>query len=120
MNYNGALELKDPKTGKGTGKRHFVSTNRREGTYPLGYCADHPGHDSPEEAQDCFRRYLLDGISETQYTDWTGCEVCDAPTKMALSTRPPYGHDHPLCDEHRQPERLEELEPKVGQIWGSW
>lgn len=58
MNTLSALELRDGE-GNPTGKWHFCSSNSRTGTYPLGYCADHGGHDSPDEAQACFRRYLL-------------------------------------------------------------
>lgn len=78
------------------------------------------GHATPAEARECFRRYLLDDVSEETYGDWTGCEVCDTPTKKGLTTRRPLGHGHALCDEHRTPEQLADLTPPVGQITASY
>lgn len=79
-------------------------------------------HETAEEARECFRRYLLDGQREETYADWTGCRYkdCDTPTKKGLTTRTPLGHGHPLCDEHRTPEILEELTPGIGQITASY
>lgn len=119
MNYYDALRLED-----GSGY-HYVSQNRRGGTHPVGYCAQwhldttHV-HATAEEARECFRRYLLDGQCEEEYDDWTGCKICDRPTKKGLTTRPPLGSDHPLCDEHRTPEQLEALTPSVGRIAASY
>jgi len=114
VNYYDARQIKD------NGGWHYTSANRREGTHPVGYCAEHPGHATADEARECFRRYLLDGQGEETYGDWTGCEVCDTPTKRGLTTRPPLGHGHALCDEHRTPEKLAELTPSVGTITASY
>jgi hypothetical protein len=81
------------------------------------YCG---GHDTAEEARECFTRYLLDGAREEDYGDWTGCEVCDTPTKKGMTTRPPLGNGHALCDEHRTPDQLRELTSTVGQITASY
>lgn len=117
MNYYDARPLAD---GSGF---HFTSLNRRTGIHPVGYCAEdgHEPHETAEEARACFRRYLLDGQREETYSDWTGCEFdgCDTPTKKGLTTRPPLGHGHALCDEHRTPEILEQLVTPVGQIAAS-
>jgi hypothetical protein len=77
-------------------------------------------HATREEAEECFLRYLLDGASEHQFMDWSGCEVCDEPTKMGLSTRGPLGSPHVLCDEHRTPEILAGLTPWPSQIIASY
>jgi len=138
MNYYDALRLED-----GSGY-HYVSQNRRHGTHPVGYCRQwHEDkshvHATAEEARECFRRYLLDGAREETYADWTGCEglvaddpndlddmgctinrKCDKPTKTGLTTRPPLGHGHALCDEHRTHEMLERLTGPVGQITASY
>lgn len=116
MNYYDARALAD---GSGW---HFTSANRRAGTHPVGYCAEHGPHATADEARECFRRYLLDGQRETTYADWTGCawDGCDTPTKKGLETRPPLGDDFPLCDEHRTPENLETLTVLVGQIISSY
>lgn len=81
------------------------------------YCGS---HDTPDEARECFTRYLLDGSREEDYGDWTGCEVCDKPTKKGLTTRPPLGDGHPLCDEHRTIGQLRALTKPVGQITASY
>jgi hypothetical protein len=114
MNYYDARQLSD---GSGW---HYTSANRRSGTHPAGYCADHPGHATEDEARQCFRRYLLDGTREESYGDWTGCTICDTPTKKGLTERPPLGHGYPLCDEHRTSEQLAELVPAPGQIASSY
>jgi hypothetical protein len=119
VNYYDARELKDA-DGNGTGRWHYTCANRRIGTWAVGYCRDHDGHETPEEARKCFRRYLLDGAFEESYADWSGCVVCDAPTKKGLTTRPPLGHGYPLCDEHRALERLAELAEVPGQIMASY
>ena len=143
MNYYDALKLSD-----GSGY-HYVSQNRREGSHPVGYCSriwpcpkecrsgcaacggkgyidkgeehykEHV-HATAEEACECFRRYLIDGWRKEEYGDWTGCEVCDKPTKSGLTTRPPLGHGYALCAEHATLERLIELTPPVHQITASY
>lgn len=113
MNYYEARQTKD-KAGW-----HFTSMNDGQ-IWPVGYCADHEPHATPEEARECFRKYLLDGSRELTYADWTGCEVCDTPTKKALSTRPPLGNDHALCDEHRTLEQLEALTEAPERIMASY
>lgn len=86
-------------------------------------------HETPEEARECFARYLLDGWREEQYGDWTGCvwvqrlgePPCDRPTKKGLTTRPPLGHGYALCDRHRTFNHLADLAPlDAGQITASY
>lgn len=84
-------------------------------------------HGTPEEARECFARYLLDGWREERYGNWQGCEWeqdgerCDAPTKSGLTTRPPLGVGYPLCDEHRTLDHLRALAPSsAGQICASY
>jgi hypothetical protein len=122
MNYYEARQLKD-KSGW-----HFTCMNDGR-IWPVGYCRDHEAHDTREEAEQCFARYLLDGQREETYGDWTGCVApvdeagtsCDTPTKAGLTTRQPLGHGYPLCDEHRTPEMLARLAPdSIGQIVASY
>lgn len=113
MNYHEARKLKD-KSGW-----HFTCMNDGH-IWPEGYCRDHDPHPTRQEAQECFRRYLLDGQCEETYGDWTGCEVCDEPTKKGLTTRPPLGTGYPLCDAHRNAETLETLVGPVGHIAASY
>jgi hypothetical protein len=88
--------------------------------WPEGYCADHAAHETREEAEECFRRYLLDDISEEEYGNWGDCDVCGAATKKGLAARPPHGAGHRLCDEHRTPEVLAGLIDKPTQIASSY
>lgn len=114
MNYYEARKLEN-----GSGWHYTCRNDDR--IWPVGYCADHEPHATAEEANDCFRRYLLDEISEESYEDWTGCEVCDAPTKKGLTTRRPHGTGHALCDEHRTNEQVEKLTPPgFGKMVASW
>lgn len=113
MNYYEARELK-------SGGWHYTAANRRLGTWPVGDCRDHEPHATSEEAEECFRQYLLGKLVERELRDWTGCEVCDTPTKKQLGTRPPLGQDHALCDEHRTPEQVAELTERPSQIIASY
>lgn len=90
------------------------------------YCGS---HDTEQEARECFARYLLDGWREESYANWTGCEWvqrlgeprCDRPTKKGLTTRPPLGTGHALCDAHRTFNHLVDLAPvSAGQIISSY
>ena len=113
MNYYEARQRKD--------KSGWHYTCKNDGAvWPVGYCTDHEPHDTAEEAVQCFHTYLLDDISEVNYSDWMGCVVCDAPTKKGLQTRQPLGHDYPLCDEHRTEEKVRELDPTPGRIIASY
>jgi hypothetical protein len=68
------------------------------------------GHDTPEEACECYKEYLLDSsldlnreTADTQHK----CEKCGAwTTKMAMVDRWSLYH---LCDEHRNRETVAEL-----------
>ena len=60
----------------------------------------HAPHATKEEAEDCYNRWRrnpdhirLDG----GFGGWTGCEICDAPTKKAAVIRSKYVA---LCEEH--------------------
>lgn len=77
-------------------------------------------HETREEAEECFLRYLLDDISDEEYGDWTGCEVCGEPTKKGLTSRRPLGNGFPLCDEHRTPEILAGLTAWPSKIVASY
>lgn len=117
MNYYEARKMKDGSGWQFTGRN---KRPRPDGeTWPVGYCADHEPHAERWEAEDCFRAYLLDGVQEESYGDWTGCEICGDPTKKGLTSRPPLGTGYPLCDDHRTPEYLSSLVKRPGMIVAS-
>lgn len=67
MNHYHAAEIAGP-NGEATGRFRYVCSNKRTGTYAVGYCqADPennggvcPGHDSKEGAYQHYKDYLLD------------------------------------------------------------
>jgi hypothetical protein len=77
------------------------------------------GHETPEEACDCYRRYMLD-FSMRLDGEWSDAQhkfkVCGAWTngyaQVASST-------WTLCDEHRTREQVETLYGPMGEIWSS-
>jgi hypothetical protein len=70
----------------------------------------HAAHPTREEAEACLHRWRLEQAGawrETEWSNWTGCEVCDEPTKKAATYRDVGGqHSISLCDEHRNAEQV--------------
>jgi hypothetical protein len=63
------------------------------------YCGS---HDTVEDAEACFAKYILDqGTKPVAYGDWTGCDICDTPTKDGIMSAHPLGQMMALCDTHR-------------------
>lgn len=78
---------------------HYTRMND-DRIYPIGYCADHDGHITQKEAEDCYKKYTLDNnlifgsIDNAQFK----CEICGVWTsKDALING---WHIYHLCDEH--------------------
>lgn len=142
MNYDEARQI-DPHTDRpDAGKWRYTTANRRSGTYAIGYCAECPGHDTPEEAYEHQTLYLLDNrlrldgqYADTQYR----CEA-DVPTGginiSGLFVGPPTGTKKcgkwtdrfamvdngtswSLCDSHRTRGVAERLFGTAGQVWHS-
>jgi hypothetical protein len=124
----------DARQSKLTGRWDFTCKNNDK-IWPTGYCAGpkvaegHPhvdkfhdgGHDTEEEARECYRQYLLD--NELRFSDGEGassqhrCRVCNEFTSG-------YGElNHalfPLCDKHRTREEVEKLIGPPGLIISSY
>jgi hypothetical protein len=83
------------------------------------YCGS---HDTAEDAEVCFAKYIADqGTKPVAFGDWTGCEVCDAPTKDGIMASHPLGGMMALCDTHRNYLVFKAHQPqRVGQITASW
>lgn len=64
----------------------------------------HAPHPTKEEAEACFNKWRRnpDHVSlDSSFRDWTGCTICDAPTKKAARVKDIGGSTHvALCDEH--------------------
>lgn len=124
MNYYQPAQIEK---GPNAGKWHYVSINRRNGTHPVGYCADGcPGHDSEDEARSHYRDYLLDSLSfvdgpsdpDTLYR----CEFdgCKERTAGVAETGPGKLLVWFLCAEHRNRESVAHLMPEVGDSASSY
>jgi hypothetical protein len=111
----------------GAGRWVYTGGNRREGRY-IECCRnddgtlfpdDQIGHDTREDAYAHQRERLLTRLRlDGKLGDWSGCRVCDAPTKRFAEIPPAY-YCEPLCDEHRTREVVEDRF-KVGDWYGSW
>lgn len=102
------------------GPWHFTCKNDGR-VRPVGYCAQGGcDHATPEEAQACYRRYLLDNRLRLDGTT-TAHQRCRAPDCSELTDR--FAEidmqTWPLCDAHRSREVVEQLFPEVGEIWSS-
>lgn len=72
----------------------------------------HAPHATREEAEACFNAWRRDPegvkLNAHMLADWTGCVVCDAPTK-SLATHNDIGRSYvgtALCDEHMTVENV--------------
>jgi len=102
---------------------HYVSMSR-QGGYPLGYCAEHEPHATEIQARECYSQYQRDNIRrlDDNMADWSGCRVCDAPTKNVVDIRYEGFRSAPLCDEHRTQEhaiKVLGLDQPAGDAWVS-
>lgn len=72
-----------------------------------------PPHATREEAERHFYNHSLANMQEGETSNWNGCEVCDTPTKKTLGNRGMHGYfsEHFLCDQHRNKEELQKLQP---------
>ena len=124
MNHYLAREIHGP-DGEGTGLYRYTSSNRRTGTFAVGYCRDGcPGHDSPEGAYAHQKEYLLD--CRLRFNDGPekpdtlhrcaveGCEEMTAGTAYVGAMQ--FWH---LCAEHRTREVVAGL-VLVGESWSSY
>lgn len=81
---------------------------------------EHIGHDTADEAYAHMRQRLLEALRlDVQFSNWSGCKVCDTPTKSGADI-PPCHFTEPLCDEHRNRETVERLWQGPGDWSGSW
>ena len=113
MNYQKARQLESTK------KWHYTSENNGR-IHPIGYCANHEGHETAEEAQACYKGYLLDNNLLLD-GKWEGqlskCQVCGEWTDGMASI--PWNQWYvTLCDTHRNRGEVERLFT-VGESWQS-
>lgn len=78
---------------------------------PVGYCADDcPGHDTPQQAADHFKDYLLDKTSrKLQDPELRLCNVCKAYTTWRVLVGKGIPIRLILCEKHQGREHVEKL-----------
>lgn len=78
------------------------------------------GHATQEEAENCYRSYLLDHRLNmlVQFSNTHKCEVCEVWTDKAAVVD--NGHAYHLCDTHRTREEVESRFPRVSRICSSY
>jgi hypothetical protein len=118
MNYYQAREIS--KDDKPTGKFHYTRMNDGD-IRPVGYCASNcPGHDTPEEAAEHYRQYLIDNAQydHKMLNQQKQCQICGQWTDQFATTFQ-YGL-FVLCPEHCNRESLEKVHGKVESIISSY
>lgn len=118
MNYYEPREIQRDGTGW-----HYTCRNDNR-IWAVGYCRDHEGHTTPEEAIACYRLYQLDHRLKLDGTWKEHYEHCKAPGCETLTNgfaEVDHGTSWALCGEHRTREMVEQLYPEgPGQIISSW
>jgi hypothetical protein len=105
MNYDQPRQLKE-------GGWHYTSMNDGR-VWPIGYCRDHDGHATEDEARRCYRDYELNECLRLDGGTWANhWQKCDYPGCENLTNKPVMiggWHRWTLCDEHRTKECCTEL-----------
>lgn len=120
MNYDKAREIK---SGANAGKWHYTRMN--DGViWPIGFCSEGcSGHDTPEEACEHYRRYLLSNLriqgpkTERWPKEKCAVEGCETEATHLLSVD--CWKYWEVCEAHATKETAETLVPKVGESWHS-
>lgn len=109
--------------------------------FPVGYCDEYrplddrfpadpvydankdkhhtSGHATPEEARECYNRYLLDQqlrLNLESTDTQRRCQVCQEWTSLFADLD---CHIYELCEKHNNREEVEKLFKGVGEIWSS-
>lgn len=109
MNYDQPRE-------KESGGWHYTRFNRRVGTWPIGYCRDHEPHATPDEARECYTKYMLAECVRLDATlgEYNPCRAdgCDILTNRAAAVGE--WNLYRLCDVHRTREQVAVLFGTVG------
>jgi hypothetical protein len=97
MNYYQARQLK-------TGGWHFTCQNNNK-VWPVGFCVEHAAHKTKQEAESCYRSYVLSNVNfNILLTESLTCSFCKRKTKKAVNID---SRILPLCNSHCNKETLE-------------
>jgi hypothetical protein len=95
-----------------SGGWHYTTANRRVGTYPVGYCADHAPHETEDDARRCYRDYELNErlrLDGGESGSWHRCQHPQCETLTNKIVQLGEWQIWLLCDEHRTKESVAEL-----------
>src|SRR5437879_128061 len=107
MNYYDARERQ--KDGKGIGIFDYTCMNDDQ-IWPVGYCPSCGGHQTQEEAYECYKKYELDHhlhLDVESHDTQHKCEICEGWTQKGAEVG--HGRLWWLCDAHRNRETVEGL-----------
>lgn len=141
MNYYQARQVSADAEREDAGRWRYTCMNDGQ-IWAVGYCADCPGHDTPEEANEHQTQYVLDHRLRLDGTWSDSQHRCEAFIPIGgvnisgLLTSPPSGQrlcgkwtdrfadcDHRtfnLCDRHRNREMVARLLGTIGSSVSSW
>ena len=116
MNY---LEARERKDGSGW---HFTSMNDGK-VHAVGYCGSHAPHATKEEAEECYRVFLVDEAMKRRHRTTDSKHKCQAKDGCSEFTEHfiPVGMFEMLflCDQHRNRDEVDRLVERPSQIWTS-
>ncbi|HNC58756.1 MAG TPA: hypothetical protein PLP33_25240 [Leptospiraceae bacterium] len=78
------------------------------------------GHETKEQAQQCFREYVLDQEVRFNHKDsgsMSKCRICGEFTQLYVTSDTVL---ITLCEKHHNQESLETVYPTPSEIWSSW
>lgn len=120
MNHYKARQRQDTK------KWEFTVYNRRTGTHPIGYCIDDGGHETPQEAAECFRKFELDTTivltphGKADADTLHRCRICREFTANVAHVGYGIKKSFYLCDDHLGEESIGVLLEPVDEFWSSY
>ncbi len=93
-------------------------------THTAPSCLDCEGHNTPEEACECYRQYLLDNLLHLEDDLWAPgnlmrCNIQECEAMTRGGARITGRRTFMLCQEHRTRETMEKIYPKVHESWES-
>jgi hypothetical protein len=110
-------------SGKGW---HYATLKRDKGGYPLGNCAEHPPHETEDDARRCYQDYRREQVeADGGNWSWGNCDVkgCKNPANKGWRIRGDGYALAMLCDEHNDREHattaLHLDEELAGDAWVS-
>jgi len=97
-------------------KWHFTSRNGDK-VWAVGYCSDHEGHDTRDEAVECYGRYLLDHMKAWDAASAERCVECGEWTPHIVEVS--MAECYHICETHDVRAVVEKHFKPPQEIWSS-